>query len=342
MVTTTLRNLIHREGRDSFNFCVFDGVRQAKQICEDITSILVNNLKSNTKIIKITSLEFDVKGGDSTGGIHGIDCFFVGSSWGLADYKLAVKEQALQPDEFKLAFCIDSDFKDAEDGEDGKEREENEIPDEWLSSLVERKFFYAGGSARFMFEYSLSQLIITTADDSPSVFGRLYERMTQDHWRSFAELKISSSTSSSVSSLLQRVKGKIIPVSEYVLLVAHKKCKATLTRSVRAAADAGGNPALKGWAFELEQLDAIESLINNDSKSIMSEDRAMILPIGSNKTTTYDGVSIGDTSGDAFTIWCSKWNQGCFDVAFFVNSKLITLNFTISDKHSLKINLFVT
>ena len=43
-------------------------------------------------------------------------------------------------------------------------------------------------------------------------------------------------------------------------------------------------------------------------------------------------------TNDAFTIWCSKWNQGSFDVAFYVKPNLFTMNFTVSESHSLKIN----
>lgn len=46
------------------------------------------------------------------------------------------------------------------------------------------------------------------------------------------------------------------------------------------------------------------------------------------------------TSGvvqDGTVIWCQKWNQGCFDVAFYVNATLITIQFTLQESHSLKL-----
>ena len=192
-----------------------------------------------------------------------------------------------------------------------------------------------------MFDHSLSELI-NSEKNAPSLFSKFSQRMTREHWYSFAQLKVSSSTPISVNSLMQRVEGNIIPVSEYFLLVAHKECKAELTKSVRAAANGSSNPELKGWAFELEQLDTVEDLIINNPKTLLSKDRAIVLPIGSDKTATYDGVSIGHTNGDAFTIGCSRWNQGCFDVTFFVKSKLITLQFTVSKTIPSRLILFAT
>jgi hypothetical protein len=52
----------------------------------------------------------------------------------------------------------------------------------------------------------------------------------------------------------------------------------------------------------------------------------------------FDGALM--TSGvvqDETVIWCLKWNQGCFDVAFYQKGTLITLQFTVSEKHSLKL-----
>ena len=137
---------------------------------------------------------------------------------------------------------------------------------------------------------------------------------------------------------MQLIDRQYIPVSEYFLHLAHQNCKEELTSSVRAAATASKNPALKGWAFELEQLDVTEQTIGTDPRILVSKDRSLVLPLESGDVATYDGSGLGTVSGDAFTIWCQKWNQRCFDVAFYTKQHLVTMNFTISDQHSLKIN----
>ena len=75
---------------------------------------------------------------------------------------------------------------------------------------------------------------------------------------------------------MQLIDQKYVPVSEY----AHKECKDQLTASVRAAADASKNLALKGqgWAIELEQLDVIEPTIKTDPRILVSEDSALACP----------------------------------------------------------------
>jgi len=105
-----------------------------------------------------------------------------------------------------------------------------------------------------MFDYLIDQLI-------EQVFGKLYSRMKREDWTSFKQLQISSSAPSSVSSGMQYIDKQYIPVSEYFLHLEHKACKSVPTASVQAAARASSNPALKAWAFELEQLDIIEKSI---------------------------------------------------------------------------------
>ena len=68
-----------------------------------------------------------------------------------------------------------------------------EVTFEWLVSLLKRKFYYAGGSARYMFDYSMDELIGSKSKPENSVLRKLADRMTSDEWSSFAELKIAPS-----------------------------------------------------------------------------------------------------------------------------------------------------
>eukprot|EP00543_Licmophora_paradoxa_P005022 CAMPEP_0202444158 /NCGR_PEP_ID=MMETSP1360-20130828/3297_1 /ASSEMBLY_ACC=CAM_ASM_000848 /TAXON_ID=515479 /ORGANISM="Licmophora paradoxa, Strain CCMP2313" /LENGTH=616 /DNA_ID=CAMNT_0049060079 /DNA_START=720 /DNA_END=2571 /DNA_ORIENTATION=+ len=348
-----VRSLIRQH---KFDFILFDGVRIKDLQCIHIGSVIANHMKTPTKLIKVTSLQFDIKGGDSIGGLDGCEGSFFASSWEYDDYKNAVDAGLLEPGVLERIVCVDSDYEPETDTGDGdvmmEDSEENNRQEkggvqseaqgdmerlDWLKSLLPRKHYYAGGSARYMFEYSIDQLTVSTKTKK-SIFERISDRMTVNDWKAFAQLNISSSTPASVSSGMQRIGAQYIPVSEYFLHLAHQRCKAELTKSVRAAADESNNPALKGWAFELEQLDVIEHMIETDAKVLVSEDDAFRLPVPS-ESITYDGIRFkSNPQGNAFTVWCSRWNQGCFDVAFYNASKLITLNFTISSTNSLKLN----
>lgn len=90
-MSSLIVDLIQREGRDAFDFVVFDGVQQNKDICQSISSAITNTVGTKTKLIMTSSLVFDIKSGDSTRGINGIDEEFFVNSWQLGDYEAAVK-----------------------------------------------------------------------------------------------------------------------------------------------------------------------------------------------------------------------------------------------------------
>ena len=141
-----------------------------------------------------------------------------------------------------------------------------------------------------------------------------------------------------MSSLLQRLNGKVFPVSKYFLYEAHRACREELVSSLKVAAEASNNPAMKGWAFELEQLEIVAAeMESRNSVTNSVTPPTLVVPI-SNTWVEYDGNQIkGEPSGDVFSIRCTMWNQGCFDLAFYFHGHLLTVNFTISTSHSLKV-----
>jgi hypothetical protein len=163
-------------------------------------------------------------------------------------------------------------------------------------------------------------------------------------WEDFAELHINASSESTVNSLMQvlgskdkATSGIVFPVSKYILHKAYEKCRAKLVKAVKAAATLTGNPALRGWAFELEQIEYINVAIENKHLGVKNVSGNLVLPINT-ANVTYDGLSLsGATSAASFVIKCVKWNQGCFDIAFFHNGRLVTIQFTVSQKHSVKL-----
>jgi hypothetical protein len=125
--------------------------------------------------------------------------------------------------------------------------------------VVEAKYFYAGGSACFMFQSLLEDLRLDLDTRMNSA--------SQGDWASFTQRSVSSGTDSVINTLMQQSERVCTPLSKYVLFCAYEKCKSALVKSVRAAADSSrdpalqgwtfGVPALQGWAFELEQIDII-------------------------------------------------------------------------------------
>ena len=77
-------------------------------------------------------------------------------------------------------------------------------------AIVMEKFFFAGGSARFMFQYQFQDL--------QQELDLMMQQLDNFQWQSFALASVSSRTSSAVNSLMQQFQGNCLPVSEYVLV----------------------------------------------------------------------------------------------------------------------------
>eukprot|EP00980_Cylindrotheca_fusiformis_P024906 scaffold12690_cov177-Cylindrotheca_fusiformis.AAC.3 len=126
------------------------------------------------------------------------------------------------------------------------------------SEYIKEKFFYAGGSARFMFELTTSELMETLED--------LFLQLDRNDWDAFANSALAPSATSSVNTLMQQFKGYATAVSRYVLFEAYHRVAGDLVKAVQAAADMSENPALIGWAFELRQLHTIKTVLTNNSR----------------------------------------------------------------------------
>jgi hypothetical protein len=102
-------------------------------------------------------------------------------------------------------------------------------------------------------------------------------------------------------------------------------------------ADRIDNPALKGWAFELAQIDLIRlSLVSPIPQYVITKNGWSFYPRSS---IEFDEENLlAGPVADGTIIWCLKWNQGCFDVAFYDRETLFTIQFTVSKKHDLKPN----
>ena len=206
-----------------------------------------------------------------------------------------------------------------------------------IIDYANHKFFYAGGSARFMFEY--------TTEGLKTQLQKLVARLKQSEWEEFTTTSVAPSASNVVNSLMQQFSGNAIAVSKFILFEAYNRVEARLIAAVETVANTTGNPSLQGWAFELKQLEIIKSVLKGNEadigrKVVESKEGLVFQPISSCEAH-YDGTTLiqkGTQSLETGTvIWCLKWNQGCFDVAFFKAGTLLTLQFTVSADHSIKL-----
>lgn len=91
-------------------------------------------------------------------------------------------------------------------------------------------FFYAGGSARFMFEYTIEQIKVKLKE--------LIGQVRFNEWESFTRPSLASSASNAVNSLMQQFSGQCIAVSRYILFEAYEHVEGQLIGAVEAVANA--------------------------------------------------------------------------------------------------------
>ncbi|KAG7341141.1 hypothetical protein IV203_023092 [Nitzschia inconspicua] len=367
-----------QEATNPFDLCFLDGVRTSLDPCTALMGMLTSHTGDERKIKRIvftTSLQFDLRAGDVQMGIDRAYEELKFDSFTQGDYKSAISNQQFlnrllnsKPDIMKdiLHFktkgtpipwaeqvddeeCIEDGISEGE--EKAEESNEYGTNDDAMKSFVavaanlttaqqyfDHKYFYAGGSARFMFEF-------TTFGVKDSL-DTLFAKIKGDEWEEFARPTISYKAPHSVNTLVQQFKGRTAAVSRYVLFEAYEKMEGKLVSAVKAAAEHSDNPALKGWAFELEQLHTIKTVFKNNSTKnsvkqlLISKEGLCFQPV-ENGEVSFDGKKLSNSPDTEFEsgtiIWCMKWNQGCFDAAFFKDEVLLTLQFTVGSDHSLKV-----
>jgi len=145
--------------------------------------------------IHLTSHQFNVKDGD---GILPIDQYMTVHLSEMPDYEEACRSGFKTKKELKSLMVEDSDEDSDEDSEDAcmKPDGASTIMDERLLTLLARKFYYAGGSARFMFDHTLKHLV-------KGVFPILLKQISKLWWQDFATLSMYASSDTTVNSLMQ-------------------------------------------------------------------------------------------------------------------------------------------
>jgi hypothetical protein len=93
---------------------------------------------------------------------------------------------------------------------------------------------------------------------------------------------------------------------------------------------------MQGWAFKLGQINIVSDQAESLDR-VSNDDGSLVLPV-QKSFVNYDGNQLsGDMDKRILVFLCTRWNQGCFDLAFVFGSELVTANFTISAEHSLNI-----
>jgi hypothetical protein len=338
MARVVKKILSERAPADKFDVCICDGVRINDAKCKTLRAVLDGRLvgavdsrtedsvidKKFFKLIFVFSLQIRISPGKETKGDHGVVQEMAFDSWQEEDYDKAAAS-ALMDDEPTKAILL-RDWPMAAKVLGTRTRKRNDR--KRVLQVVKMKFHYAGGCPRYMFEMDVQALLSSLdvgfeAVEDPIVFTK-------------------TGLAGKANSLMQQfsIEGgttMCTAVSKYVLLLAYKECRAKLTKAVRAVAEATSNPTLKGWAFELSQLDIIRSALEANGTTASRAVKNNKLTFSPMAEVNFDGSTLDGNVKSGSVIWCSKYNQALYDVAFFWEKTLVTLQFTRAAKHSLKL-----
>lgn len=260
-----LEELLERDPQH-YDLVLYDGVRQSIRDSSSVMALFKGRDSGVSKVVFVTSLAFRIKDGDTQPAYmreYSKDYF---DSWTKEEhleamcriYEAGILPEAIQQDITKLAKT--RAFSDQNEGTEEK-RDSSAVDDaepqdalshEQILSYVDYKYFYAGGSARFMIEYAIDLLQTTLTDLCESV-------LNNEQWKAFSTCHIPTGTVDAVNTLMQRFRGRddvarCAPVSRYIAMVAYDHVGGELVEAVKAVASNTDNPSLQGWAFELEQL----------------------------------------------------------------------------------------
>jgi hypothetical protein len=285
--------------------------------------ICINNWyrenRDNKRIIVISSMSSRGKSKDDEDFKNNIEEFFM-YSWNLDEYKIAI-----QNDDF--FDSIKSNLDSIINTKEISSKEE----------LIESKFYYAGGSSRYMFTYP-----------TKSVIGKLNQAIISCHdLMAYIENYVGEGSENVINRLfniyeINSKKRKSI-ISEYVSTEIGIKFGPKVIQKLWKFIEKYKNPSMEGWMLEIWffanlQNEGIKLYDINDN--IVDIKKSDILNFDPDNLSYIKDILINSKK----SIWLKplKWNQGGYDVVNVdVNNNIVKFfQITRSSEHSFKLKYF--
>jgi hypothetical protein len=222
----------------------------------------------------------------------------------VCSLQYVVKTETLQYHEvevFQMPSWIFEEYKDAYSIEDFKKSIKGDIfPEGEDEEKLEDKFFVAGGSARWMFQF--------TVKDAINDIEIQISRVGMDAQLLLKGLQ-GERSNTSISHLFCSLSNETFIISEYATRALADKCEASFLTSARNSSLAL-NPSFDGWILEAEfifRLRAAEVKVYRDST-------ASHLPVASKiKFADFPDIKTLPEAFDNAWFIPMRWNQACFD-----------------------------
>ncbi|KAG6574335.1 putative crinkler (CRN) family protein [Phytophthora cinnamomi] len=260
-----------------------------------------------------------------------IQVFYV-YSWTQGDYFAAIADQAFYN---KIVSKLDATSATEVNEDDGFEGERSE--EEKKKHAVDLKFYYAGGSCRFMFQYLTNQVMDSLKTALESVANKF----------DLVKYCGGSLHTDAVNRLygMQRDgdgNGRF-PVSSYVASLFAKECDEETITQLATRLNASNNPSMDGHLFEWLVLAsvpkrAVKLFGDHEVEDVLPQ--ANVLRFDPKKR--FRVLPDGKIKGDRSWLQPIAWNQGGYDAVYFDKDKgkVIFVQVTRSDKHDFKMRFF--
>jgi hypothetical protein len=279
-------------------FLILDGIVKEKH-AELVSRAIAKWLIEGKKLVLVCSLQYVIKA--ETLQVHKVAPFEM-PSWTFQEY-----QEAYANEDFKKSISEDI-FPDGDNDEE----------------KLEDKYFVAGGSARWMFQFTVSDAI----DD----IERQISRVGTDAQLLLKGLE-GERSNTSISHLFCSLDKKPFIISEFATRALAEKCESSFLTNARNSALAL-NPSFDGWILEAEfiyRLRAAEVKIYRRGSDVASH-----LPVAATlKFTNFSDIK----AMPAPNTWLipMRWNQACFDsVQVLPEDGFRFVQVTRSKTHSLK------
>ncbi|KAE9076037.1 hypothetical protein PF007_g24775 [Phytophthora fragariae] len=249
-------------------------------------------------------------------------------SWTLADYETAVADGVF----YKYVVSKMDATQANEVNDDGDEEEPSEA--EKKKHALDCKFYYAGGSCRFMFLYTTDEVKqrLQNAVDSIANKNDLILYCSGSWHRD------------TINTLYGKADGGggLFPVSSYAASLFAKESGADIITLLASRLNTSKNPAMDGhlmeWLFLASVPKRAVELVGDNGVI----DELPMAPVFSFDPKKRFGVRNGRIKGNKSWLQPVAWNQGGYDAVYFDedNGNVIFIQVTRSDTHSFKMRFF--
>jgi hypothetical protein len=310
------------ESEIEFRFIILDGF-QSNQVGERGVrqSAFLNRDESRTFCQVITVMSMGVQRSPSTNQVLKVDDFEV-FSWSKTQYRAACRNLTFL-NSVKDMLSVKDDMDDVE-----------------VDKLLEKKYHFAGGNARWMFAVSQEKLVNVI---------RVYIAQAPNVQYLLSGLVSYNSPVSSNQLMCRYKNGSSFISSKYVASRLLSQCASTAYQIAYALASEQDNPAFLGWVVEFDIISQMRRCSVAVSELDLCNGDGSVVNWNVSRLIDFDPDSFNspaDASMMPVGSWLKpvKWNQEAYDLAgLFREDERYYLRFvqiTYADSHTADVQVF--